>query len=122
MSVQTFDQTPEQLAATILVTEAASDHLRVHLAQKGKQGVRLSLKEAGCTGFKYQIDEVDEAQPGDIEVPTAKGVRVFVDPLRVAAFKGLQIDYVQQGLNKQLLMINPNIKDECGCGESFSID
>ena len=121
MSVQTFDQTPEQLVASIAITPAALEHLRGHLQRKAKKAVRLSLKEAGCTGFKYQIDEVDTPLSSDLVLTPAEGVEVYVDAAHAAAFKGLQIDYVQQGLNKQLMLNNPNIKDECGCGESFSV-
>ncbi len=121
MSVQTFSQTPKQLAQTIVVTPAAQVHLSSQLKNLDKAGVRLSLKEAGCTGFKYVIEEVDVAVEGDITVVPAEGVTVFVDATHIAAFKDLQIDFVEQGLNKQLILNNPNIKDECGCGESFSV-
>lgn len=121
MTVQTFEYSPEQLAATITVTAAAATHLRTHLARLNKSGVRLSLKEAGCTGFKYVIADVDAAEPGDLVVEPEKGVKVYVDRAHAAAFKGLCIDYKTEGLNKQLVMNNPNIKDECGCGESFNV-
>ena len=121
MSVQTYSQTPDEIVATISVTEAAAEHLRAQLASRKRSGVRLSLKEAGCTGFKYVIDEVDAPVEGDLQVQAAEGVTVFIDRAHVAALKGLQIDYVTAGLNQQLVLTNPNIKDECGCGESFSV-
>ena len=121
MSVQTFDQTPEQLAKTIVVTESAQGHLAEQLKKLGKLGVRLSLKEAGCTGYKYVLEEVTSAQEGDITIAFEGGVNLFVDPAHAAAFKDLQIDFVEQGLNKQLILNNPNVKDECGCGESFNV-
>ncbi len=107
MTVQTFDSTPTAIASTITVTEAAALHLRAHLAAIGKAGVRLSLKEAGCTGYKYAITEVAASEAGDIEVEPAVGVKVFIDPVHIAAFKGLNIDFVSEGLNRQLVMMFP---------------
>ena len=121
MTVQTFDMSPQQLADTIVITEAAAEHIGRQLQKTQLAGVRLSLKEAGCTGFKYVIKEVKDSEPGDITLTPKSEVHVFVDPAHIAAFKDLQIDYVEDGLNKQLVMNNPNIKDECGCGESFAV-
>lgn len=121
MNVQTFHANPAELAKTIRVTDAAAAHLRTELAKRGKKGVRLSLKEAGCTGFKYVIDEVEAGGAADLQVEPAPGVTVFIDPLHISAFKDLEIDYIVTGLNRQLVMHNPNVKDECGCGESFSV-
>ncbi len=116
MSVESFSA--EQ---AITVTPAAAEHFARELAKKGAAGLRISLKASGCTGFKYVIDEVAAPAQGDIAVALDNGVAIYLDPQHLAALSGTVIDYVQQGLNKNLLLNNPNVKDMCGCGESFSV-
>ncbi|MFT5082562.1 MAG: iron-sulfur cluster assembly accessory protein [Lentisphaeria bacterium] len=116
MSVQTFG-----LEDVITVTPAAAEHFAVQLKKKQHTSIRLSLKKSGCTGFKYVIDEVDACEADDLKVQLANGVVVYVDVKHLAALKGMVVDYTQQGLNKNLVLNNPNVKDACGCGESFSI-
>lgn len=121
MTVETYSANPEALFNSILVTDAAIEHFRKLLRQKGQSGVRISLKESGCTGFKYVIEEVGGPHDGDMQKQLAEGVTLYVEPASLAALKGLEIDLQQVGLNKNLVMNNPNVKDACGCGESFSV-
>ena len=121
MTVETYNTNPEALINTIVVTDTAIEHFRKLLAQKSKAGVRISLKESGCTGFKYIIEEVAGPQDGDLHKSLADGVDLFVESSSLGALKGLRIDLEQVGLNKNLVMNNPNVKDACGCGESFSV-
>ncbi len=116
MTVQQFDMTD-----VISVTPAAAAHFAAQLQKKGGKGVRVSLKESGCTGFMYVIDEVDGPHDGDIEKTLDNGVSIYIDPQNISALRGTIIDYTQEGLNRNLQMNNPNVKDKCGCGESFSI-
>lgn len=117
MTVETFSA--EQ---SITVTNAAADHFARELTKKGGQAVRISLQQSGCTGFKYVIDEVEASEDGDLKIVLDNGVAVYLDPKHLAAINGTVVDYVQQGLNKNLVLNNPNVKDMCGCGESFSIE
>ena len=116
MSVESFSA--DQVVA---VTDAAAEHFARELSNKPEQGVRLSLKESGCTGFKYVIDEVVEGEEGDLTITLENGVKVFVDSQHLSALTGIVIDYVKEGLNRTLVMNNPNVKDKCGCGESFNV-
>ncbi|MBC6905721.1 iron-sulfur cluster assembly accessory protein [Saccharophagus sp. K07] len=121
MSVETYSTNPRELIDTITVSDAALEHFRRLLKKNAKKGVRISLKEAGCTGFKYVIEEVDNPHDGDTTRKLADDVELYVETGCLAAIKGLSIDLTQMGLNKNLVMNNPNVKDECGCGESFSV-
>jgi iron-sulfur cluster assembly accessory protein len=121
MTVQTYSANPEMLISTISVTDAAVEHFRKLLSQKNKSGVRISLKESGCTGFKYVIEEVAGPVDGDTSTKLADGVMLYVESSSLPALKGLHINLEQVGLNKNLVMNNPNVKDACGCGESFSV-
>lgn len=121
MSVETFDiqQNP---SSVVSVSDAAAEHFRKQIAKSHSCGIRISLEQAGCTGYKYVIDQTDSAPESDLKLDLENGVHVFIDSRYIHAIQGTQIDIRQQGLNFNLIMENPNVKDECGCGESFSIE
>ena len=108
----------------VRLTEKALQHFYRQLSASQDRSVRLSVKESGCTGFKYVLDMVQTAEQGDIayELPyqdTKVSILVAADSLK--ALKGLELDYKTQGLNSTIEFNNPNAVDHCGCGESFSI-
>ena len=105
----------------ISVSDSAAEHFSKVLLKSGKSAIRVTLKEAGCTGFKYVIDEVDTIIESDIKKPLSNGVNFYIDTAHLNALQGLHIDYVTQGVNKNLVISNPNVKDACGCGESFNV-
>ena len=117
MSVQTFDVNEELLT----VTPAAAEHFRSSLAGSGHSGVRISVQSSGCTGFKYVMDEVDEAAAEDVSLKLENGVDLHLDPGAVSFLRGTEIDYAREGINRTLKFNNPNVTAECGCGESFSV-
>ena len=117
MSVEIFDTA----ADVITVTPEAARHLHEQAGKKGMRGVRISVKESGCTGYMYVIEEVDAGQDDDIVLTLENGLDVFVDAKSVAVLHGTQLDYVREGINRILKFINPNVTAACGCGESFSI-
>lgn len=116
MTVETFS-----VAQTISVTPAAAEHFRQQLQAKSAGGIRISLKESGCTGFMYVIDEVENGESADLSFTLDNGVKMYVDTAHLGAIQGTVVDYVRQGLNRNLVLNNPNIKEACGCGESFSV-
>lgn len=116
MTVETFSA-----AQAISVTPAAAAHFAKALVKKERKAVRISLKESGCTGYKYVIDEVVAGAEGDLVIDLDNGVQVLLDPKHLSALSGMVIDYVTEGLNKTLVLNNPNVKNQCGCGESFSV-
>ncbi len=108
-------------ADVLTVTETAAEHFSAVLVKSGKKSIRVTLTEAGCTGFKYVIDEVDEGEPGDIKKALPNGISLYIDAKHIGALQGTVIDMTIQGVNKNLVINNPNVKDACGCGESFSV-
>lgn len=116
MTVETFN-----VDQTIQVSEAAAKHFQSQLTELGGRGVRFSVKNSGCNGLAYVIDRVDTPVDGDVDIELSNGVHVFVDAQAVAALRGMEIDFVKEGLNYNLKLNNPNVKAACGCGESFSI-
>ena len=105
----------------IKVTQAASAWLRAHLYLRGRgKGIRLGIAPAGCTGYKYVIEFVDEETEEDHWVDQ-KGVRVFIDPRSRPVLMGSVVEFKTEGINTGLEIINPNTRDKCGCGESFNL-
>ncbi|GAB2996962.1 iron-sulfur cluster assembly protein IscA [Psychrosphaera aestuarii] len=105
----------------ISLTDAAADRVRTFLANRGKGlGLRLGVKTTGCSGLAYVLEFVDELQEGD-EVFEHNDVKVIVDAKSLVYLDGTQLDFVKNGLNEGFEFTNPNQKDECGCGESFTV-
>ena len=105
----------------ITLTEAAAAHVRKTLDSRGKGvGLRLGVKTSGCSGLAYVVDYADEVNDDDV-VFDDTGVKVVVDSKSLAFLDGTEIDFARDGLNSGLTFHNPNVKDQCGCGESFNI-
>ena len=115
MNVETFSA-----SNIVTVTQAAAEHFASQVKKKNAKAIRLGLKEAGCTGYKYLIEEIDSPQSSDIAVTLENDLLMYIDADHVAEFQGIVIDYKKQGLNWTLELNNPNVKDACGCGESVN--
>lgn len=119
MAVEAYDPTQ----SAVSVTPAAIEHFRQQLGQKpDARAVRLSVKESGCTGFRYVVDLVDGAGENDLRHPLADDLDLYIDRDSLKVVSGTQIDFVTEGVNRQLQFLNPNAQDYCGCGESFSVN
>ena len=106
---------------SISLTTAAADRVRTFLTRRGHGlGLRLGVKKTGCSGFAYVVNYADDLTGNDV-VFEDQGVKVFVDPESLPLINGTTVDFVKQGLNEAFRFHNPNIKGECGCGESFSV-
>jgi len=105
----------------ISLTDSAADRVRSFLAARGHGiGLRLGVRKTGCSGFAYVINYADDSAPEDI-VFENQGVKVFVDRGSLPLIDGTEVDFVKQGLNEAFKFRNPNVKGECGCGESFNV-
>ena len=105
----------------ITITENAAKHISGYIAKRGKGiGVRLGVKTSGCSGMAYNLEFVDEPAAEDL-VFEEHGAKVFVDPKSLVYLNGTQVDYTKEGLQEGFKFENPNVKDSCGCGESFHV-
>jgi len=105
----------------ITLSESAAERVRRFLQNRGKGfGVRLGVKTTGCSGLSYVLEFVDEVSDDD-EVFTDRGVNVIIDKKSLVFLDGTQLDFVKEGLNEGFKFENPNVKGECGCGESFTV-
>jgi iron-sulfur cluster assembly protein len=105
----------------ITMTESAAKHVANFLTKRGKGiGIRLGVKTSGCSGMAYKLEFADAAEAEDIVFET-QGLKVLVDPRSLPYIDGTELDYTREGLNEGFKFNNPNIKDQCGCGESFTV-
>ena len=105
----------------ITTTLAAAKHIANALTNRGKGiGIRLGVRTTGCSGMAYVLEFVDETDKNDLIFDT-NGVKIIVDPKSLIYIDGTQLDFVREGLNEGFKFNNPNVRGECGCGESFSI-
>jgi iron-sulfur cluster assembly protein len=105
----------------ITMTPAAQEHVIKHLAHRGHGlGIRLGVKTTGCSGLSYVLEFVDEQKPED-QVFASGDAKLFIDPKSLTYLDGTELDFVKEGLNEGFQFKNPNVKDECGCGESFHV-
>jgi len=106
---------------SISLTDSAATHVKNYLEKRGKGvGVRLGVKTTGCSGMAYTIEFADHAEDED-QVFEDKGVKVIVNPKSMVYLSGTELDFTREGLNEGFKFTNPNEKDRCGCGESFSV-
>jgi iron-sulfur cluster assembly protein len=105
----------------ITLTASAADRVRNFIAERGQGlGLRLGVRKTGCSGFAYVVNYADEVHEND-RIFESGGVKVIVDADSLAMIDGTEIDFVRHGLSEAFRFRNPNVKGECGCGESFSV-
>jgi iron-sulfur cluster assembly protein len=105
----------------ITLSERAANRVQKFLDQRGKGvGLRLGVRTSGCSGMAYTLEFVDETLPEDITFESY-GVKVLIDPKSLTFLEGTELDFVREGLNEGFKFNNPNVKNSCGCGESFNV-
>lgn len=106
----------------IQLTESAAQRVRSMIDKRGHGlGLRLETKKSGCSGYAYVVDYADEVCADDVTFES-QGVTVVVNLDSLPQIDGMTLDYVKaNALNEGFEFINPNVKDTCGCGESFSV-
>jgi len=105
----------------ITLSESAANRVLTFMQNRGKgEGVRLGVKTSGCSGMAYVLEFVDEIEEDDV-VFEDHGVKVIIDQKSLVYLDGTELDYGKEGLNEGFIFNNPNVKNECGCGESFTV-
>jgi iron-sulfur cluster assembly protein len=105
----------------VTLTEQAAKHVANYITKRGKGiGLRLGVRTSGCSGMAYKLEFADESLADD-QIFECHGVKVLVDPKSLPYLDGTELDYTREGLNEGFKFNNPNIKDQCGCGESFKV-
>ena len=108
----------------INVTPGAASQIRAQLARRpqtnAQSGVRVGVKGGGCSGMSYVIEYCDQPRAKD-RLFEVDGARVYVDPKSLIYLNGTTFDFVDTFQQKGFKFVNPQVKSECGCGESFSV-
>lgn len=105
----------------ITLTESAASRVKSFLENRGSGvGLRLGVKTTGCSGMAYVIEYADEVEEDDV-IFEDHGIKVLVNPKSLVYLDGTELDYAREGLNEGFKFNNPNVKDQCGCGESFNV-
>ena len=111
----------ERLSMSISMTSAAVDHVAKYLDKRGQGiGIRLGVRTSGCSGMAYVLEYVDDLNEED-QVFDFDNVKIVIDPKSLVYLDGTELDFVKEGLNEGFKFNNPNVRSECGCGESFNI-
>lgn len=114
------------MSEIISLTDSAVSHIKKMMDKtQNAKGFRLSLKKTGCSGFAYVPDIIEKVNTDDFHFIAQQALDVYVARDHENFLSGLIIDYCDDntGLKqKRLVFINPNEKNRCGCGESFTTD
>ena len=106
---------------SVTLTENAAKHVQNFLSKRGKGvGLRVGVRTSGCSGMAYKLEFADAAEDADLQF-LSNGVTLLVDPQSLPYIDGMELDYTREGLNEGFKFNNPNVKDSCGCGESFKV-
>ncbi|MCB1954366.1 MAG: iron-sulfur cluster assembly protein IscA [Rhodocyclaceae bacterium] len=105
----------------VTMSERAAKHVSNFISKRGKGiGIRLGVRTSGCSGMAYKLEFADDREDEDLTFES-HGVTILVDPKSLPYLDGTELDYVREGLNEGFRFNNPNVKDACGCGESFNV-
>jgi len=105
----------------ITLTTAAAERVRAFIDKRGDGvGLRLAVKTTGCSGMAYVMEFADQVEDDDV-IFEDQGVKVLINPKSLVYLDGTELDYAKEGLNEGFKFNNPNVKDMCGCGESFNV-
>lgn len=105
---------------SVSLTENAARRVQNLLAKRGGIGLRLAIKTAGCSGMTYALEFADAAGRDELKFES-HGVTLLIDPKSLPYLEGTEVDFVREGLNESFRFNNPNVKSQCGCGESFAV-
>ncbi len=110
-----------EAAMAITLTESAAKRVAEFISKRGKGvGLRLGVRTSGCSGMAYKLEFADHVEEGDLTF-VDHGVTVLVDAKSLPYLDGMELDFTREGLNEGFKFNNPNVKNSCGCGESFNV-
>ena len=105
----------------ITLTTRAVDHIKNFLYNRSTAiGIRIGVRSNGCSGIGYTLEYLDAQNELDIIIET-NGIIIAIDPTSMPFIVGTELDFIKDGLKQGFKFNNPNVKAECGCGESFTV-
>jgi iron-sulfur cluster assembly protein len=110
------------MEAIINLTQIAIEEIKNIISKdrlSQELGLRLSVIGGGCSGLSYKMDFTEHKEKDNII--NIDNFKIYIDPKSTIYLKGITLDF-KDGLNgKGFVFENPNAKNTCGCGESFTI-
>jgi iron-sulfur cluster assembly protein len=108
----------------VTLTENAMNYIRQCRKEKHQEnfGLRFGVKKTGCSGFSYFLDFIEEANNDDSVSRAAADLWVAIDTFSLPYVQGTRLDYQKNAFGGAMKFYNPNEKDSCGCGESFTVE
>lgn len=108
--------------AILRITDSAAERIKYLLQKREKEsiGIRVGVKQGGCSGLSYYVEYADSQEKYD-EVIEDKGVKVLIEPKAILYLVGTTMDFVDEKIKSGFVFVNPNEKGQCGCGESFHV-
>lgn len=104
----------------ISLTQNAAQRIRQFMQKDGGVGLRLGVKKTGCSGWAYTVQLAGNIEPDDV-VFENQGIKIVVAHESLGFLDGSEIDFAAEGLGQSFRFNNPNVSEECGCGESFTV-
>ena len=111
---------------SVTLSKSAAARVKTHLGNQPSTGgevvgLRLGVKKSGCSGLAYVLEYAHEVRPSEL-VFDCRGIKVIVEAQHLEFLHGTEIDYQQDGLSAAFHFNNPNVTEQCGCGESFTVN
>lgn len=105
----------------IEISEPAARRLNAIIAQQGPAdgGLRVKVVGGGCSGLQYRL-AIDTPGPGD-KIFERDGAKLLVDRKSFLFINGSTLVYKDGLMDTGFHLENPNVKQTCGCGASFSM-
>jgi len=103
------------------LTPLAVEQLRARMDQPSPKLIKVGVRNRGCSGLAYDLQYIDKPGMFD-EVVEQDGVKVVIDSKALLSILGTEMDWEEDKLNQRFVFNNPNITEQCGCGESFKVD
>ena len=98
-----------------------TDNAKAYLAKAGKPNVSLNVKGGGCSGFQYIFKTDSEYSEEKDNIYKLKEIDIVIDKKSLPFIKDSELDYKNELVGSSFSITNPNAKNSCGCGSSFSI-
>jgi len=103
----------------ITISESAAHKIKALVADGAGKVLRVKVIGGGCSGLQYKLD-VDDTRPGD-RTFERDGVSVAIDRKSYLYLHGTELDYAEGLMESGFKFKNPNVKQTCGCGASFTV-
>ena len=104
----------------IEVTNEAVSKAVEKLSHANRKALLVGLVPSGCVGYSYLLEYSDGADMDTHTQFSFKDLIVYINNKSLPLLTGMTLDYAYEGLNEGFKFVNPNLTNECGCGESVS--